>query len=287
MKKKGLIYFHQGWTDIAIQLPLINHYAKQFDLIKVVVRHDAISFVKYYTRSLKNVEIVCLRDTVHGHDHHWEGPAFTNLGRDLSYLNIEDIDSYDFLFHGQYDPRRKDQFRLVCRGNNPGGLTFYAEWFYALYGIDFMTRIKDFSFERDKDLEEQVYQDFINLHGTKYVLYHDDPNYNNPHPSTRSRSSKINFQNKIQDCAYVNVNAKSEVFLDYIKVFENAEEIHFIDSVWGCLYFQLDAKYKIFKDKTIYAHPLRGLPDYFTNPCSLPNWKIITPPLSRYIEHAG
>jgi hypothetical protein len=252
--KKGIIWFHQGWTDIVCQLPLINWYLQFYDHLKVIIRDDARNFVDFYVKDLENVEVVYIP---------------TDNGRHLNtnHLNIDT--NYDILFHGEHDVYRRDNYRYsYFRGNEQ---YFFIESFYACYNIPYTTRVDLFSFNRDIDLEERVYNDFINKYGDKYVLYHDDQfNSNYTHIPT-----KIDFGNKLDDHNYVNLNKISNNFFDFIKIIQNAKEVHLIDSIWGSLYYQIDSKYGLFSDKKINLHAMRGYKQMFENPVKLKNWNII------------
>ena len=51
---KGYLYFHQGWTDIMCQLPLIDYYLMQYDELKLIMRSDSKPLVYFYIKN-KNV----------------------------------------------------------------------------------------------------------------------------------------------------------------------------------------------------------------------------------------
>ena len=110
---------------------------------------------------------------------------------------------------------------------------FFVTKFYTDYEIPYITRINDFTFNRNKELEENKYNEFIDKYGKEYILYHEViENYN--------KNIKI-----------INLNGISNIFFDMIKVLENAIEIHLLDSVWGAFIYQLDAKYRLFQSKKI------------------------------------
>ena len=57
MPKEGILYFHQGWTDIINCLALINYYCNLYDKIYLIMREDAKSIVDFYTKDIKNLQI--------------------------------------------------------------------------------------------------------------------------------------------------------------------------------------------------------------------------------------
>ena len=158
--------------------------------------------------------------------------------------SVSDISSVDNLIKNNIKP-------------SPFGGGFFVTKFYTDYEIPYITRINDFTFNRDRKLEENKYNEFINKYGKKYILYHEViENYD--------KNKKI-----------VNLNGISNIFFDMIKVLENAIEIHLLDSVWGALIYQLDAKYKLFKNKKIILYAKRGYHEMFSVPIKLDNWEII------------
>ena len=48
--KNGILYFHQGWTDIINCLPLATFYSKTYDKVYVLMRKDAKDLVDFYVR---------------------------------------------------------------------------------------------------------------------------------------------------------------------------------------------------------------------------------------------
>jgi hypothetical protein len=268
--RKACVYFHQGWTDIIMCLALINYYKSQYDEIYVLIRSDAKDIVEHYVKNLVGVHIVYL-DTDNGR--FYGGFQTTHDDRVIFRDNSVFIpENFDLLFHGEHDRFRKDGYKNYWW--QPDYLKMptnhFSEMFYVFYGIDFSTRINYFTVDRDTELEERKYLEFIEQHGKDYVIYHDDENnhqYGSLHVST-----KIDFENKLPDCAYVNVNKQSSILLDYIKIFKEAKEIHLIDSLWACMFYQLDARYGILQDKTINLYCKRGHQNLFQFPVKLNNW---------------
>lgn len=272
--KKACVYFHQGWTDIIMCLPLINYYSDLYEKIFVIIRSDAKNLVDYYTKNLNNVSIVYI-DTDNGR---FYGVIDTSAATDqIKYENnqISIPNDYDLMFHAEHDRYRKDSY--CGYWYQPDAFKkktkHFSEMFYVFYDIDFLCRITNFMFERDLELEDQVYDKFVKDNGADYVIYHDDES-NHTH-GDHHVSTKIAFENKQDGVSYVNVNKASTIFFDHIKVFQNAKEIHLVDSVWACLFYQLDAKYGILKNKTVNLYCKRNHENLFTNPVVLENWRII------------
>jgi hypothetical protein len=272
--KKACVYFHQGWTDIIMCFALINYYKSKYDEIYVLIRSDAKALVDFYVRKLYGVNIVYL-ETDNGR---FYGNIITNSIIDyVRYHNniVEVPENFDVMFHAEHDIYRKDQYRGYWHQPeaNKKITKHFSEMFYTFYDISFTTRITDFSIERDLELENITYLKFVETYGDNYVIYHDDED-NHSHGSHHV-STKIDFKNKIDGCAYVNLNKQSKIFFDHIKILQNAREIHLIDSIWGCLFYQLDAKYGILKNKEINLYCKRGHENLFLYPVTLDNWKMI------------
>ena len=168
----------------------------------------------------------------------------------------------DYLGIGLHDNYRNDTydnnfFKYKC---------YFVKKFYIPYNIPYITRINNFIFTRNLELENQKYNDFVNTHGDKYILIHQD----------RPRNILIEqFIDNNNNYKIIDLNNTTEIFFDMIKILENSIEIHLIDSVWGAFIYLLDAKYNLFKNKNIYLYPLRGHTEMFIDPIKLKNWKIV------------
>jgi len=274
MNKKACVYFHQGWTDIILCFSLINYYKKKYDEIYVLIRSDAKNLVDFYIRNMKNVKIIYM-DTDNGR---YYGNIETNSKNDtVEYFGslITVPENFDIMFHAEHDKWRKDNYKNYWYQPdfNKKAASHFSEMFYIFYDIDFITRVIDFSLDRDLELEDKTYKDFSEKYGTEYVIYHDDNN-NHIH-GTHHVSTEIQFENKLENHSYVNLNKLSSVFFDYIKVIQNAKEIHLVDSIWAAICYQLDAKYGLFSNKVINVYCKRDHQNMFLHPVKLENWKLI------------
>jgi hypothetical protein len=255
MVKQGILYFHQGWTDIINCLGLINYYCNRYDKIYLIVREGASKMIEFYTTDLKNIEIFYETiDILNGMN---AFPYFINKYEHLR-LNPPDL-----LGIGQHDHYRADGYanKFSMTYNNT---VSFVEAFYISYNIPYSTRINDFTFTRNHELEQTTYQNFLKKYGNDYILYHEV--IQDYHEIVR----KYGEPKKI-----INLNGISDTFFDMIIVLENALEIHLLDSVWAAFIYQLDAKYRLFKNKKITLYAKRGYKLMFTRPVQLDNWIII------------
>jgi len=243
MIKNGILYFHQGWTDIINCLALINYYCNLYDKIFLIMREDAKELINFYVKDIKNIKILYEEKK----NINVQGISFVIN----KYKNLN-LENNDFLAIGCHDHLRNDKYKNSINKTS----CFFVTKFYTSYEIPYITRIKDFTFIRNKELEENKYIEFINKYGKEYILYHETiENYN-------------------KNITIVNLNGISNIFFDMIKVLENAIEIHLLDSVWGAFIYQLDAKYKLFQNKKIILYAKRGYHAMFLSPVKLNNWII-------------
>jgi hypothetical protein len=244
MNNSGILYFHQGWTDIINCLGLINYYCNIYDNIYLIMRDDAKEIIDFYTKDINNLQILYEEKK----NLHSNGIQFVSN----KYNNI-DLQNCDFLGIGGHDLCRKDNYINKFRYID----NCFVKGFYESYNIPYIIRIDNFEFIRNYELEENTYNNFINKYGSSYILYHEViENYNQKYP-------------------IINLNGISNIFFDYIKVLENAIEIYLLDSVWGALVYQLDAKYKLFHNKKIVLYAKRGYRKMFEEPIKLDHWIII------------
>jgi hypothetical protein len=244
MNNTGILYFHQGWTDIINCLALINYYCNLYDTIYLIIRNDSKELIDFYIKDIKNIQILYEEKK----NINLDGIQFV-----INKYNNIDLQNCDFLGIGDHDNSRKDQYnnKFRCIDN------CFVKGFYLSYDIPYINRISNFEFNRNYGLEEETYNNFINTYGNNYILYHEV------------------IENYDQNKRIINLNGISNTFFDYIKVLENAIEIHLLDSIWGAFIYQLDAKYRLFQNKKIFLYAKRGYRRMFEDPVKLENWIII------------
>jgi len=262
MKKKGLLFYQQGWTDIMNQLALINYYLTKYNHLTVILRPDAREFYEYYLRDKKNITKI-YNSIAHTSDVH------------SSFYEQFDKNEYDYLLHGKLDDNRYDQYKNRFMSVPIPFKEHFGKRFYTCYDIDFKTKIDYFEFTRDVDLENRIYDEFIDKYDSEYVLYHDN----------KLNDSDISFD-KLNNFMYVNVNGITDNIFSMIKVLINAKEIHVVDSFWASFCYVVDAKYSLLKNVNIYLYPFNKLNRWGglikdtshknkLEPIQLNNWKII------------
>jgi hypothetical protein len=250
--KTGLVYFHQGWSDIINCFSLINHYSENYDKIYLLMRDGAKEFIDFYIKGLKNVEVL--------------------------YFNIHELDSYqcfnkinideniDLLFHGVHDKFRNDKYK-----NSFKVIGHFVKCLYTCYDIEYINRINLFKFERDFE-NENIFYENIKTFDKEYIVYHENVDTN----------ALVKFD-KDDNFEYINLNGITNNFFHTIKLLENSKELHLTDSLWAAFCYLLDAKYGLFKDKNVYLYTYHEnggacLENYNVKtlePINLTNWKII------------
>jgi hypothetical protein len=250
--KNGILYFHQGWTDIFNSLSLINYYCNLYNKIYLVVREDAKEILNFYCKSINNIIILYIDKYILDND---------NI---MKYIKDEyniNTDELECLFHGYSDIYRDSIYKDIFHLKFIPYQMCFVKCFYEFYDISYTTRINLFEFERNYEIEEIRYKEFVNKYGANYILHHE----------IFEKDKKINENNN----SVVNLNGTSNKFFDMIKILENAKEIHLLDSVWGAFIYLLNAKYNLFKNIKVYLYPKRNFILMFRDPILLENWIFV------------
>jgi hypothetical protein len=248
----GLLFFHQGWTDIINCLPLINIYAEKYKRLFVLAREDASPMILFYVRGLRNVVPIFKTkqqlDTI---------PWFNLINtQQLGITRFELIAHYDHM-RLQNDPYNGAYMRL-----NKAQPTFtFERLFYESYGLPYSDRVDKFTLYRNPDVEEQTYNRLVKKE--PYICVH---NY--------SELGNINTS-QFDDMSVIELDKSSYMFFDMIRVLQHAKEIHLADSVWAAVCYMIDARYGLLQDVPVYVYCFRDFYRMFTEPKKLSNWNII------------
>jgi hypothetical protein len=249
---RGLLYFHQGWEDILLCLPLINYYASRYTRLVVLVREDARNLVQFYARGLRNVSCV-----------------FASLD-ELNKKGVgaigplkDSITSYELI--GQLDGGRTDKYKNAHR------LKDYSldKMFYEPYDITSAQRLDAFAFYRDPIQEEVSYNAAVKTSGS-YICVHDVP-----------------LENKFTcvDTTLPIIRLSSTMFFDAIRILQHAKEIHLVDSTWAIICYLMDAKYGLFHQIPVHVYCFDNRESMVSDPVHLPNWTIHSSEESRANRH--
>lgn len=252
MTRNGLLYFHQGWTDIINCLPLINIYADRYKRLYVLIREDASPIVLFYIRGLRNVVPIFKPKHILDSNHIYK---LVNMYQ-YQITGLEMIAHFDHLRLPD-DPYRGAYGRLnVAKPNYT-----FERLFYESYDIPYIDRVNKFVLHRDQSAEELMYTRLVE---TK------------PYICTHTNADLQLFVNPTETDHVIELDKTSYVFFDMIRVLEGATAIHVIDSVWAAVCYLLDAKYSLFRHIPIYVYCHRGFERMFSEPVQLPNWNLVS-----------
>ena len=265
---KATLLHHQGYGDYFSSNGLVNYYSKKYDeLILICADENRKIFAEYMYRHLSNVKCVCEdKNNQNSFDSscvicHTKGNPRGRCPRDnnymCEYINYEKyIEDYDNIKIGCFSEHigKWDECRLHESHS-------FSHAFYLYHQIPIEYRIDNFSIFRDLKLEETTFNQskFVDK---DYIVIHDDPN----------RGIKIDLEN---DYIY-NLNGKSKLFLDQIKMIENSKEIHLIDSSYSLLIYFLSFQNEKISSIPKFLYKNRGVRDYdiYLNP-KPKNWYFV------------
>lgn len=186
--------------------------------------------VRHFCKRNNNIVLFC-------YSHYRKNVEY--MYRDLDNLEIFDFSTEPEIVN--FIHRNNLQSNLIRTGFEKldqylSKMTF-DQAFYEMIGLDFQIRFSDYHFERDIDRENLVCET-LNPDNEKYIVVLDAPD----------RGYSIDMK-KINSDYKVIKNDNRFLMFDYIKLFENAEEIHTMQTGFK----DLINSYKMDKPK-IYLH---------------------------------
>tara|TARA_A100001015_G_scaffold41260_1_gene45156 strand:- start:509 stop:1324 length:816 start_codon:yes stop_codon:yes gene_type:complete len=270
MVEKALIQFNNGYTDIINLISIVKYYSNIYSHSILIIREDVKDFLNFFLKNINTVDVVYIKysDQLKYHNNAWR----KNI--DLTYTNTElisfcklkniNIKEYKRKYIGHMD-------RLLSNKPGTSGPTnskfnFFSEklhgnWLKAFYlsnELDYSIRYKYFEIDRDYELENKKYNEFVKKYGDNYNLCHSN--------------NMSDFEKKYNA---IELSGKSLIFFDYIKILINSKNMYLTDSAWACFIYLLDMKYNLFKNNNIFYYPLKWKITFFVNEPLLNNWKII------------
>jgi hypothetical protein len=247
----GILYFHQGWTDIINCLPLINVYAEKYKRLYVLIREDSSPLILFYIRGLRNViPIFKEKQLIDGV--HWS-----------TLVNPQEFGITGFEFIAHHDGMRpyNDPYRgAYARLNATSPDLPFERLFYESYGIPYSDRVDKFLLYRDPVSEETAYNKIVKRE--PYICTHTNP--------------ELELYVKPEEgVEIIELNQSTNIFFDYIRILQHAKAIHVIDSVWAAVCYMIDAKHGLLETVPVYVYCHRNFHRMFTEPVHRPNWNII------------
>lgn len=238
----GMLYTHQGWTDIVNCLALINHYATVYKRLYVLVREDARPLILFYIRGLRNV-IPLFRPKADLDFKHWSRLVDPIVGP----LALE--------FIGHHDKHRTDGLAgAFGRWGEP-----FERAFYEAYRLPYEVRVSNFKLYRAPEDEARRFAQYAKEE--PYICVHSNREAGLLPPVPEGATT-------------VELHESSPAFFDMLKVLMHAKEIHLIDSVWAAICYHIDASEGLLSHVPITVYCYRGYSRMFTEPKRLPNWTV-------------
>lgn len=247
---KGLLLFHQGYTDIINCLGLINYYAEKYDELVVLIHPNMKECVSYLCKDVSNVIVEEDTNIITG-----QIPS----DKMKKYINNT------FLFHGMWDQLRRDIYKNKFLQNYTPEIndkSNFVHYFYTLYDVPTYVRFLSFTFIRNSILEHSFYTKY-NPTNTQYILVHED----------KERNILCKYPKTLP---VIELNKISNLFFDAIKLLENANEIYCIDSVWSAFLYCVDMRYQYFCKRGIPIQIQCNRGYTFIYEPHLPNWTILS-----------
>jgi hypothetical protein len=271
MNPTGILIFHQGFTDIFNCLGLIDYFLglKKYDKIYIILREEIKEAIDFFIKEKERTNIIPAYFTLefinkilcsyinNKTNYDEKGPAkyFAKLLNIIDYepifIGFADIYNWNTLYKSKFGNYMKNSPLLNNSSN-------FVKGFYDSYNIDYNLRYINFSFTRNIEEEDAVYNDFISKYGEKYILNHN-----------------IDMIENKDNLPIINLDRITYKFFDYIKVLENSEELHLLDSVWGAFIYLLDCKYNLFNNRKIYIYCKRNYSAMYLEPIQKENFIFV------------
>jgi hypothetical protein len=241
------ITHHQGYGDIFTSNSLCNYYSELNDelIIFTSCKHRKKLIDSIYKGNDKIKCIIPSFIEYNGYDTCLECMTYGTSG--MCYRDVNQ--KCKFIDYSPYSD---------CINIKIGSFKNYSSWeeyvrnsfsfshaFYGYNGLSDDIRIDKFKINRDYDLENESYNE-SGLIGKDYIVIHEDV----------SRGITIDHT-KINHGLMYDLNDKSDIMIDQIKILENAKEIHLIDSSYSVMIYFLSFHNDKIKNipKFLHKHP--------------------------------
>jgi len=225
MKKKYYIYHHLGLGDHIILNGLVRKLIKKDGIYFLFCKKHNVDSVEFMFNDIDNLHLISVNS-----DSDVQKFLSSNKINDVIKIGHENLEFFKRFYNCTWD-----------------------EAFYRQMNVDFEERWDSFFYERDNEIEDELYNK-LNPDHEKFVLVHNTDSTG----TDRIDYTKINP-------AYKKIFVeRSETIFDYGKLIELAEEIHCIDSSFkhivdsvptnGVLYYH---KYYNLRSTSVDSHKQR------------------------------
>jgi hypothetical protein len=266
---------HQGWADFFTQNAIYNHYIDTTDAVTILVIDEQrkLMLSKIF-EDRKNVKVIVPIFIEAGQTYFDRQIGketcvicHTNLGgitcprepnRSCKYINYDFFSNCELVKLNAF--KNYTHWESFMSKSNQS----FAHTMYEYEDFDPYLRIKNFKIYRDIRSEESQFSHLLN---EEYFLVHDDADR---HLCIPEDNFKINL-------IRANLNLRSTIMVDLIKIIENSKEIHLIDSSYSVLIYLLSFSNKKIAAIPKYLHTLNRTErdiGIYANPCAQ-NWFLI------------
>lgn len=244
---KVTLTHHQGYGDIFTSNSICNYYSEKYDELIIFTsskeRKKIIDSIYNGNNKIKcvipsfmpyNGSDTCLECMTYGtnnmcYRNQNQKCNFIDYSQYSDYINIKIGSFNNYLMWNEY-------------------VKNYFSFSHAFYGYDGLSddiRIDKFKINRDYDLENKLFNE-SGLIDKEYIVIHEDVN----------RGITIDQTKTNHDVIY-DLNNKSDIMIDQIKILEESKEIHLIDSSYSVMIYFLSFHNDKIKNipKFLHKHP--------------------------------
>jgi hypothetical protein len=224
-KVNGTLFFipHMGLGDQIVNNGLINICLEKFNNVILVVKENQLETLKHmykYTNKIVFYTVQHDREISpkYGFDYH----KFMQIVQESGYYFYLQC-SHNLFSHG------------IIQGK------CFNKSFYLELGLDPELQYTKFRMDRNHQREMECYNKFIKLHGTDYVIVHQDKSRGFLLDDNRIKNRT---QNKNLPWYFIgeSENFKLDNLFDFCLIFENSRELHLMPSSISILCDHLDLK---------------------------------------------
>lgn len=243
--KKATIIHHQGYGDIFTNVSLCNYYSKNYELLIIFTTdYDRKKLIDFIYKD--NEKIKCIIPKFNTYD--GTNTCVKCMSKGMNYGCPRDISQkcniIDYTDYLDYDNIKIGSFNNYDEWEKFKEKSFsFSHAFYDYANLDEKIRINEFKIFRDLDLEKQNFESG-NLINQNYIVTHEDKN-----------RGFLLSESVMNNYTRYNLENKSDLFSDQIKIIENSKEIHMIDSSYSVLIYYLSFHNEKIKKIPKFLHP--------------------------------
>lgn len=215
---------HQGWGDLIVAVPMMNYLSKIFKQLYMIIRNEARNMMEYLQSKVPNVVFVlCNKNGSEKEE------IYKLMQKGVKFLPIgtwSDHIQSSFPFLRKVSIVNQNIIKFIPSAH-------YTHHFYFDNFLDLSIRSNYMV-----DCTPNVYNTKKNI-----ILIHEDP----------ARGMFIDKNKITTDGEIININDRSDIMFDMLKLMSEAKECHFINSSYLLLAYHYNSSYGNI-DCPIYLH---------------------------------